>query len=59
MLHSQVFPGLWLNVEAMLQGEMRSVLAVLQTGIESAEHQAFVQQLELQDKPSQAHDRPQ
>ena len=59
VLHSQIFPGLWLNVEAMLQGEMRSVLAVLQTGIESAEHQAFVQQLELQDKPSQAHDRPQ
>jgi len=59
VLHSQVFPGLWLNVEAMLRGEMRSVLAVLQTGIESAEHQAFVQKLELRDKPSQANDRPQ
>ena len=43
----------------MLRGEMRSVLAVLQTGIESAEHQAFVQKLELRDKSSQANDRPQ
>jgi Uma2 family endonuclease len=60
VLHSQVFPGLWLNVEAMLRGEMRSVLAVLQTGIESAEHQAFVEQLEiLRDKLSPATDRPQ
>jgi Uma2 family endonuclease len=60
VLHSQIFPGLWLNVEAMLRGEMRSVLAVLQTGIESAEHQAFVEQLEiLRDKLSPATDRPQ
>ena len=57
VLHSQVFPGLWLNVAAMLRGEMRSVLAVLQTGIESAEHQDFVQHLELRDEASQASDR--
>ncbi|MBW4472493.1 MAG: Uma2 family endonuclease [Stenomitos rutilans HA7619-LM2] len=60
IIHSQVFPGLWLNVAAMLQGDMRSVLAVLQTGIETAEHQAFVQQLEaLRSKTTQANDRPQ
>ena len=59
VIHSHVFPGLRLNVEAMLQGEMRSVLAVLQTGIDSTEHQAFAQQLEvLRDKASQASDRP-
>lgn len=59
VVHSKVFPGLWLNVEAMLRGEMRSVLAVLQTGLDSADHEAFVQQLEAQrDTGSQAGDRP-
>ncbi|PSB25896.1 Uma2 family endonuclease [Stenomitos frigidus] len=58
VIHSQVFPGLWLNVEAMLQGDMRSVLAVLQTGIDTEAHQVFVQQLEDQrDKTRQASDR--
>ncbi|MBW4693368.1 MAG: Uma2 family endonuclease [Lyngbya sp. HA4199-MV5] len=60
VIHSHVFPGLWLNVEAMLQGDMRSVLAVLQTGIDSPEHQTFVQQLEdLRLKAMSAGDRPQ
>ena len=59
ILHSQVFPGLWLNVAAMLQGDMRSVLAVLQTGIDSEAHQAFVQQLEDLRKTMQVSDRPQ
>ncbi|MBW4520084.1 MAG: Uma2 family endonuclease [Scytolyngbya sp. HA4215-MV1] len=40
---SQVFPGLWLDVSAMLQGNMQQVLAVLQAGVTSAAHQAFVQ----------------
>lgn len=42
---SQVFPGLWLDAPAMLQSDMQRVLATLQAGINSAEHQAFVQQL--------------
>lgn len=41
---SQVFPGLWLDALAMLQGNMQQVLATLQTGISSVEHQAFIQQ---------------
>lgn len=45
VIRSQVFPGLWLDLPAMLQGEMQRVLATLQAGISSAEHQAFVQQL--------------
>jgi len=43
VIQSQVFPGLWLVVEAMLAGEMRQVLSVLQDGLNSAEHIAFVQ----------------
>jgi len=42
---SQVFPGLWLDGGAMLQGNMQQVLNVLQVGINSTEHQAFVQKL--------------
>ena len=42
---SQVFPGLWLDGGAMLKGNMQQVLNVLQLGINSTEHQAFVQKL--------------
>ncbi|MBD3886980.1 Uma2 family endonuclease [Phormidium tenue FACHB-886] len=42
---SRVFPGLWLDVAALLEGDMAKVLEVLQTGIASAEHQAFVRKL--------------
>lgn len=42
---SQVFPGLWLAVTDLLTGNMTRVLAVLQEGLNSAEHRAFVQQL--------------
>ncbi|MGA9380248.1 MAG: Uma2 family endonuclease [Phormidium sp.] len=42
---SAIFPGLWLDIAAMLQGNMPQVLAVLQGGISSEEHQVFVQQL--------------
>jgi len=40
-----VFPGLWLNAPAMLQGDLQRVLLSLRSGINSPEHQAFVQQL--------------
>jgi Uma2 family endonuclease len=46
ILMSHVFPGLWLAVNALLNGEMTQVLAVLQQGINSAEHQAFVEKLQ-------------
>ena len=35
MIKSQVFPGLWLAVEAMLSGAMADVLAELQAGLDS------------------------
>jgi Uma2 family endonuclease len=46
IVRSAVFPGLWLAVGALLSGEMTTVLSVLQQGLNSPEHQAFVQQLE-------------
>jgi Uma2 family endonuclease len=43
---SETFPGLWLDPDAVLQGDLARVLAVLQQGLASPEHAAFVAGLE-------------
>ncbi|WP_138505446.1 Uma2 family endonuclease [Nostoc sp. PA-18-2419] len=45
VIKSQIFPGLWLSMSNLLAGNMQQVLAVLQSGLNSPEHQLFVQQL--------------
>lgn len=45
IIRSRVFPGLWLAVSKLLAGNMQRVLAVLQEGVQSPEHTAFVQKL--------------
>ncbi|GAX38855.1 Uma2 family endonuclease [Nodularia sp. NIES-3585] len=45
IIRSQVFPGLWLAVEALLNNQMAQVLEVLQLGLNSSEHRSFVEQL--------------
>jgi Uma2 family endonuclease len=45
IIRSRVFPGLWLAVEALLSNQMARVLEVVQEGVRSAEHEAFVEQL--------------
>ncbi|WP_445634271.1 Putative restriction endonuclease domain-containing protein [Nostoc sp. DSM 114161] len=45
IIKSRVFPGLWLDVQALRTGEMTKVLAVLQQGLSSEEHVEFVQSL--------------
>jgi hypothetical protein len=45
LLRSKVFPGLWLDGQALLGGNMAVVLARLQDGLNSSEHQAFVVKL--------------
>jgi Uma2 family endonuclease len=45
IIRSRVFPGLWLAVSPVLAGNMQRVLAVLQEGVQSPEHTAFVQKL--------------
>ncbi|HCF26561.1 MAG TPA: hypothetical protein DEV81_04980 [Cyanobacteria bacterium UBA11049] len=45
---SQIFPGLWLSVVALQAGDLAQVLAVLQQGLQTAEHQAFVKRLQRQ-----------
>ena len=44
LLQSGVFPGLWLDAEALLRGDMRGVLAALRRGLDSPEHRAFAAQ---------------
>jgi Uma2 family endonuclease len=39
---SRVFPGLWLNSEALLNGDLAHVLATLQSGIATPEHAEFL-----------------
>lgn len=45
IIRSQVFPGLWLAVTALLRENMLEVMETLQTGLASTEHQEFVEQL--------------
>jgi Uma2 family endonuclease len=45
ILRSEVFPGLWLDAAALVAGDMARVLTVLQEGIASSDHAAFVARL--------------
>ncbi|WP_205748627.1 MULTISPECIES: Uma2 family endonuclease [Nostocales] len=42
---SQIFPGLWLDKIALLGGDLGTVLAVLQQGLASPEHENFISRL--------------
>ncbi len=42
---SEIFPGLWLKKSALIAGNLARVLEVVQQGIATAEHQAFIEQL--------------
>lgn len=48
VMRSQVLPGLWLAVPALLEGNMVKVLAVLQEGLNSPEHAEFMKRLSNQ-----------
>jgi Uma2 family endonuclease len=43
IVRSRVFPGLWLALPALLNGDLAMVLAVLQKGLQSSEHAGFVE----------------
>jgi Uma2 family endonuclease len=46
ILRSTIFPGLWLDPAALVRGERARIKAVLQQGLNSPEHAAFVARLE-------------
>jgi Uma2 family endonuclease len=45
LLRSTVFPGLWLDPAALVGGDLARALAVVQQGVASPEHAAFVARL--------------
>lgn len=46
LLQSEQLPGLWLDPDALLRSDLARVLQVLQHGLASSEHAAFVAQLQ-------------
>ena len=47
LLKSDIFPGLWLDADALIRGDLPAVLAAVQRGTNSPEHAAFVRRLDL------------
>jgi hypothetical protein len=45
VLRSEVFPGLWLDTDALIRGDVAQVLSVLQQGLATTEHATFVSRL--------------
>jgi Uma2 family endonuclease len=45
VLCSESFPGLWLDADALIKGNLEKVLSTLQRGIDTDAHRAFVEQL--------------
>jgi Uma2 family endonuclease len=45
LVRSEVFPGLWLDAAALLRGDLVTLLTVVQQGLASPEHHAFVARL--------------
>jgi Uma2 family endonuclease len=43
IFRSEVLPGLWLDARALIRGDMGRVFAVVQQGLASPEHAAFIQ----------------
>lgn len=48
---STVFPGLWLDVPALLRLDGQQLMATLRQGLETPRHAAFVQQLQQRQSP--------
>jgi Uma2 family endonuclease len=54
IFRSRVFSGLWLDPDALLHGDYTRVLAVLQEGLNSKEHAAFVAKLAARKRKRRA-----
>lgn len=46
LIASVAFPGLWLDADALLAGDLKRVLAAVTTGVASADHKAFAKRLQ-------------
>ena len=50
VFRSETFPGLWLHAEALVSGDLATLLRVLQQGLATPEHAAFVARLQVAAK---------
>ena len=50
VIRSQVFPGLWLAVESLRERNLQQLLAILQQGLQTPEHQEFVESLNQKEE---------
>lgn len=57
IIESRIFAGLRINVEAMLNGDLSKVLSDLQEGINTPEHESFVQNLKSKKSEGEKGDR--
>ena len=48
IIKSEVFPGLWLAIDSLLNYELAEVLKIVQQGLDTIEHQEFVKQIKNQ-----------
>src|SRR3990172_607884 len=46
LVRSRIFPGLWLDARALLDGRFKDALSALERGLAAPEHAAFVAELE-------------
>jgi Uma2 family endonuclease len=51
---SKVFPGLWIDAAAIVAGDLRRAIRVLNKGLKSPEHAAFVRRLKASSKAGAA-----
>jgi Uma2 family endonuclease len=47
-LKSEVFPGLWLGIDSLLNYELAEVIKTVQQGLDTIEHQDFIQRINNQ-----------
>jgi hypothetical protein len=52
IIRSRIFPGLWLAVSSLLDGDLPSAIATLQAGLNRDAHQEFFQQLATFPNPA-------
>jgi Uma2 family endonuclease len=45
LFRSRIFPGLWLDPQALWEGNLRALSAVIQQGVSTAEHAEFLRKL--------------
>ncbi|MEL4896168.1 Uma2 family endonuclease [Crocosphaera sp. Alani8] len=49
IIKSEIYPGLWLELTALLNGDLVKVLEVLKQGIDTLEHKNFCQKISIND----------